>query len=335
MKLRKDWEQPDFDIVRAAHAELVVTDLKRAKSFYVELMGLVLTEETADALYLRGYEERDHHSLVLTKGDRAHVGHLAFRVRAPEDVDRIANYYTGLGCAPQIVSSRHELGQGRAVRVVDPLGFPLEYFFEIKRVERLLQRFDLYRGSQIMRIDHFNLDVADVESAYEYYSRLGFRCSEYTATDLPEEAMWAVWMYRKPSVHDVALTSGKGPRLHHLGLWTPDHNSILRTCDIFAAAGLSSAIERGPGRHGISNAFFLYLRDPDGHRIELFNNDYYTGDPDHEPVGWNVHDPQRGTFWGQPAPVKWFEEGSLVGDFKGGTHPLTEPRLSQRPAAVP
>jgi catechol 2,3-dioxygenase len=334
VKLRRDWEPPDFDIVRAAHAELVVTDLSRAKEFYVELLGLVVTEETAKALYLRGYEEHDHHSLVLTTGDKARVGHLAFRVRSPADIDRIASYYGGLGCSPEIVSGL-ESGQGRAVRVVDPLGFPLEYFFETTRVERLLQRFDLYRGSHIMRIDHFNLDVPDVGSAYDYYSGLGFRCSEYTATDPPDEELWAAWMYRKPSVHDVALTSGRGPRLHHLGLWTPDSASILRTCDIFAAAGCSAAIERGPGRHGVSNAFFLYLRDPDGHRIELFSNDYYTGDPDFEPVGWNVHDPQRGTFWGQPAPIKWFEEASLVSDFKGGTHPLAEPKLSQRPAAIP
>ena len=48
-----------------------------------------------------------------------------------------------------------------------------------------------------------------------------------------------------------------------------------------AAGGL---IERGPGRHGVSNAFFVYLRDPDGHRIELYACDYYTGDPDLKPL---------------------------------------------------
>ena len=69
-------------------------------------------------------------------------------------------------------------------------------------------------------------------------------------------------------------------------------------------------MERGPGRHGISNAFFLYIRDPDGHRIELFTSDYLTVDPDLEPIRWSLTDPQRQTLWGQPAPKSWFEEGS-------------------------
>ena len=69
-------------------------------------------------------------------------------------------------------------------------------------------------------------------------------------------------------------------------------------------------MERGPGRHGISNAFFLYIRDPDGHRIELFTSDYLTVDPDLEPLRWSLTDPQRQTLWGHPAPKSWFEEGS-------------------------
>ncbi len=69
-------------------------------------------------------------------------------------------------------------------------------------------------------------------------------------------------------------------------------------------------IERGPGRHGISNAFFLYILDPDGHRIEIYCSDYQTVDPDLEPIKWDLKDPQRQTLWGAPAPKSWFEHGS-------------------------
>ena len=77
-----------------------------------------------------------------------------------------------------------------------------------------------------------------------------------------------------------------------------------------ATRGYLANMERGPGRHGISNAFFLYIRDPDGHRIELFTSDYLTVDPDLEPLRWSLTDPQRQTLWGNPAPKSWFEEGS-------------------------
>jgi catechol 2,3-dioxygenase len=85
-------------------------------------------------------------------------------------------------------------------------------------------------------------------------------------------------------------------------------------------------MERGPGRHGISNAFFLYIRDPDGHRVELFTSDYLTVDPDHEPIRWSLRDPQRQTLWGHPAPQSWFEEGSA---FPGV--PVREPVLAAQP----
>ncbi|MGH9621618.1 MAG: 3,4-dihydroxyphenylacetate 2,3-dioxygenase, partial [Bryobacteraceae bacterium] len=71
-------------------------------------------------------------------------------------------------------------------------------------------------------------------------------------------------------------------------------------------------IERGPGRHGVSNAFFVYLRDPDGHRIELYSCDYYTGDPDHKPIRWSVTDRRCRSFWGTRAPDSWYEESSPV-----------------------
>jgi hypothetical protein len=92
----------------------------------------------------------------------------------------------------------------------------------------------------------------------------------------------------------------------------PDTSGVLRACDQLAAAGHADVIERGPGRHGVSNAFFVYLRDPDGHRIELYACDYYTGDPDLQPIRWSVKDPRCRTFWGARAPDSWYEESSLV-----------------------
>jgi len=41
------------DVVRAAYMELVVTDLAASRAFYVDVLGLHVTEEDADAVYLR------------------------------------------------------------------------------------------------------------------------------------------------------------------------------------------------------------------------------------------------------------------------------------------
>jgi 3,4-dihydroxyphenylacetate 2,3-dioxygenase len=200
----------------------------------------------------------------------------------------------------------------RALRVWDPFGFPLEFFHEMAQFETQLQRFDLQRGAPIMRFDHFNIHSPQVEETLLLWLELGFRCTEYIATDGADERITGAWLARKPTVHDVALTAGAGPRLHHLGLTVAEPASVLRACDQLAAAGYAHAIERGPGRHGVSNAFFVYLRDPDGHRIELYACDYYTGDPDHRPVRWSVSDPRCRSFWGTRAPDSWYTESSLV-----------------------
>ena len=93
-------------------------------------------------------------------------------------------------------------------------------------------------------------------------------------------------------------------------------------------------IERGPGRHGVSNAFFVYLRDPDGHRIELFTGDYYTGDPDHEPIRWSASDARRRTFWGPPRSRQLVRGGLARTSRTGRPAELAEPTLDERLVAV-
>lgn len=326
--------RPPFTIVRAAHVELVVKDLARSRAFYVDLLGFNPTLETAGALYLRGIEERCHHSLVLRQGDTPAVAHLSFRVAGPADLAAAERFFAGRGLPTRWVEAGSEPAQGRALRVQDPLGFPIEFYAEMERAEWLLQQFHRHRGPGVMRIDHFNCFTPDVQAGYDWWAgTLGFRCSEYTADDT--ERPWAVWLHSKPNVHDLALMNGQGPRLHHIGFWVQDTMAVLRACDILAAAGWAGAIERGPGRHGISNAFFLYLRDPDGHRIELYTGDYLTADPDHVPLRWSLNDPRRQTFWGHIAPPSWFEEAMPVLNFDGTGVMATAPGLlQQRPDYV-
>ena len=149
-----------------------------------------------------------------------------------------------------------------------------------------------------MRFDHLNFHSRTPRRRSRYWQELGFRARSTSRPTASDEKLTGAWLRRKPTVHDVALTAGTGPRLHHFAMWLAEPSSVLRVCDQLAAGGWVEAIERGPGRHGVSNAFFVYLRDPDGHRIELYTCDYYTGDPDHPPMRWSVTDPRCRSFWG-------------------------------------
>ena len=191
------------------------------------------------------------------------------------------------------------------------------------RLPPIHQKYALYKGVKPLRIDHFNCFSPNVDESVAFYNEIGFRVTEYTE-DEETGRLWAAWTHRKGGVHDIAFTNGRGPRLHHTAFWVPTPLNIIDLLDLMATTGWLANIERGPGRHGISNAFFLYVRDPDGHRIEIYCSDYQTVDPDLEPIKWDLKDPQRQTLWGAPAPKSWFEEGSMF----AGT-PMCGSRISR------
>ncbi|MEA5155399.1 3,4-dihydroxyphenylacetate 2,3-dioxygenase [Raineyella sp.] len=311
---------PPPDILRCAYLELQVTDLQRSRDFYVDVLGMYVTEEDDHAVYLRTYEEFIHHNLVLRQGPVAAGVVFAFRVRSAADVDRAEAYYRELGCRVERRREGFVKGIGDAVRVEDPLGFPYEFFFETEHVERLAWAYDLQGASPLIRLDHFNQVTPDVPRAVRYLSDLGFRSTEDIQDD--KGTVYAAWMHRKATVHDTALTGGDGPALHHLAFATHEKHNVLALCDKLGALRMSDVIERGPGRHGVSNAFYLYLRDPDGHRIEIYTQDYYTGDPDNPVVTWDVHDNQRRDFWGNPVVSSWYAEATPVLDLDGNPQPI-------------
>ena len=297
---------PPFHIVRLSHVVLGVRNLAASRRFYVEILGLQVTDEDAQHLYLRALEERGHHSVVLLQSEQADARCLAFKVHAETDLDAAAAWFSGLGLPVSWVSRPY---QGRTLCTRDCDGMPLEFYARMDRLPPIHQNYALYSGARPLRIDHCNCFVPDVARSLAFYQALGFRLTEYTE-DEASGGLWAVWLHRKGGVHDISFTNGPGPRLHHIALWVPSPMAVIDLCDLMATSGHVSNIERGPGRHGISNAFFLYVTDPDGHRIELYCSDYQTIDPDHEPIRWALHDPQRQTLWGAPAPESWFKNGT-------------------------
>jgi catechol 2,3-dioxygenase len=307
MPLPKHVFDPPFNVIRASHVVLGVTDLARSRAFYEGTLGLCVEDADKDAVYLRAVEERQHHSLVLRKTATPTCERIGFKVASEEDLDRAANLFKTKGLRHTFVEVPH---QGRTLQATDPFGLPIELFYSMEKRERLLQLYDRYKGVHAQRLDHFNIFSPELQDAIDFYAMLGFRMTEYTEEDGKDGRIIAAWMHRKGNVHDLAFTNGRGPRLHHLAYWVPSPINIIHLCDVMASSGYLTNMERGPGRHGISNAFFLYVRDPDGHRTEFYASDYQTMDPDHEPLRWSVRDPRRQTLWGQPAPRSWFEEGT-------------------------
>ena len=324
MPIRKPVFDPPFNVVRASHVELAVRDLARARAF----MWIASAIWSAPRSRARSICGRSRSATTIRsccarpRSPRAQA--LGFKVASEEDLDRAAAWFRRRNLPTAFPEVPY---QGRTLRTADVTGMPLEFYFKMDQGERMLQRYAAYQGARIQRIDHINCFTPDVQAILRLLHRARLPPDRiHRDRRHAIRKLWAVWLHRKGNVHDLAFTNGRGPRLHHIGVWTAGPLDILHICDVMATSGYLANMERGPGRHGISNAFFLYIRDPDGHRIELFTSDYLTVDPDLEPLRWSLTDPQRQTLWGHPAPKSWFEEGSEFSSV-----PVREPVLEARP----
>ena len=101
--------------------------------------------------------------------------------------------------------------------------FPLEFFHEMERFETQLQRFDLQRGAPV----HAARPLQPAQRRRWRRRSPSGRSSASAAPSTsprtaPNERLTGAWLTRKPTVHDLALTAGRGPRLHHLGFYVAE-----------------------------------------------------------------------------------------------------------------
>jgi catechol 2,3-dioxygenase len=160
-------------------------------------------------------------------------------------------------------------------------------------------------------MDHFQVLAPDVVRAAAFYTDLGFRVSDYYCA--ASERIVGIFMHRKDNPHDMVFLTRAGPRFHHFGYIVPEMHHVVRALDCAGNLGFGAALEHGPGRHGHGHSYFVYLRDPDGHRIELLLSAIQVIDIDDEPARYDVK-PGNTNLWGLPPPRSWFEECSpLIG----------------------
>ena len=316
--------RPPFNITRFSHVRLTVADLGKSRDFYTKILGLIVSDEDESTCYLRGLAEACHHSVVLEQGQDAGTSRrVGFRVLFDEDLDAAYKWFSNRGLPAEFVSEPH---QGRTLHVSDPAGTPLELCAVMETRPRMHIEFEVFKGAHVQRIDHIQILAADTYELCAFYSSLGFRNSEYLAAG---EELLGAFMYRKGTCLDLAIVKGSGPRLHHFAYTVSESRDIFTACDFAGLEGYGDGVERGPGRHGPGGMLFVYLRDPDGHRVEVFNSHYQTIDIEIEPVRWDATTLSTNARWGLPALEKWYFEAT---DFSGVTR--TEPAEPQRPMTL-
>ncbi len=200
MQLPKPVYRPAFNVTRASHLVSRVRDLEASRAFYCGLLGLVVSDEDATTLWLRGLEEACHHSLVLKVGEPS-VERVGMRVLTEEDLDLLEAHFALAGFPTEWVEVAH---QGRTLHTTDPAGTPLEFCATMETRPRLFADASRYHGACALRLDHFQVVTPKLQESLDFYNGMGFRLSEYVVA---EGNLEMIFLQRKGNPHDIVFAN--------------------------------------------------------------------------------------------------------------------------------
>src|ERR1700761_6981208 len=74
-------------ILRLQHVEVRVPDLELCTAYYTEVVGLIETAHDEGRVFLKCWDEHEHHSVVLRQAPTYGLDHMSFKVAEREDLD--------------------------------------------------------------------------------------------------------------------------------------------------------------------------------------------------------------------------------------------------------
>ena len=119
MAIPKSAYPPPFNVTRASHVVITSRDLGASRAFYVDMLGLIVSDEDANTLYLRGLEEACHHSLVIKRAGEAVCERVGMRVYAESDLDAAFEFLSRRSIACRFVEVPY---QGKTLHFNDASG---------------------------------------------------------------------------------------------------------------------------------------------------------------------------------------------------------------------
>ena len=289
-----------------AHVELISPKPEETTRWMVDVLGLEETTREGQSVYLRGFAEWLHSSLVVTEGPEPGLGHIGWRTYGPEDPEIVAKRLEGSGHEIGWVES--SVGHGAAFRYHAPAGRHVhEVFWETEKYQAPAEKAEPDfqnrpqkfpgRGASVTYLDHVTIGTRSIVDDIAFYKTLGHRHTAEIDAQPGLNIFSTMTCNAIRSSHDLGLVpdfSGATERVNHIAYRVDQRNDILRAAEFFMAN--DTPIEFGPGIHGLDEITYLYVREPGGCRIEVNSGGWINTMPDWEAPIW--HPSQGGTtFW--------------------------------------
>lgn len=291
-------------LLRLLHVDISAPDLELASAYYTQVLGLELVERTSgvdgDRIFLKCWDERDHHCLAIRYDPRVGLDRLAFKVEFEDDLDEFERRVERYGFQVERIAKGDEVGQGESIRFETPSGHEMELVHDVVKVGGRLPLLnppavpplDLV-GIAPPRMDHCLIHAEEVNEMTHFLQT----CFDMYLTEqvLSHEGhMMGAFLQRSTRMHDIAIIQGPNGGFHHVSFWLDDWDHVRRAADILSYHGVS--IDIGPTRHGISRGNTIYFFDPMGTRNEVFTGSYIA-DPDFPTITWTEDNLGRAIFY--------------------------------------
>lgn len=289
-------------IMRAGSIQLRVKEMGAAVRHYTEVLGLIRSHESNDGrVYLKAWDEHDHHSVILREAETAGMDHMAFKV---SDNDALLDLELALKNAGVVLTEIPEGSDeatGRRVRFTVPTGHTIELYSEMERVGNGLSLDnpevwpDGLKGMHPTRFDHCLLYGDDLDGTVKLFTEvLGLQIAEQVVTS-DRKMLIGAFLTAATKPHDVAfIRSPEKNRFHHASFFVESWSDLQLCADIITKHRVP--LDIGPTRHGITRGGTIYFFDPSGNRNETFCGGYIHY-PDRPTLTWTEDDLGRGIFY--------------------------------------
>lgn len=287
-------------ILRPGHVELRVMDLDEALHHYKSILGLIETgRDHLGRVYLKAWDEHDHHCLILKESDNPGMEYMGFKTTSPEMLESLAEDLKNYGVEIEWIEAGQNLATGKRLRFKAPTGHHFELYAEKDLYGNGMPttnpgiKAEGLKGIHPSRFDHCALMGSEVEESYKLFKDvLGFQLTEQV---LDGQTMMAAFMSCSNKPHDIAFihADDKG-KLHHMSFFVDSWAHVLEAADTIANHDVPHEI--GPTRHGITRGETVYFFDPSGNRNEVFSGGYIWY-ADRPTLTWTVDELPKAIFY--------------------------------------
>lgn len=288
-------------VIRLGYMHMRVTDLEEARNHYSNTLGMEVVREEPGKLYLKCWDEWDHHSLVVEEGG---VGMAKFGYKV-ENADALADFEARVqkfGATTARFSKGDEFAVGEGLRITMPSEHTMDLYYDMEFAGTETGAINPeawprnVRGVGTHWIDHALIAVEDPALVERFMGEcLDFRIAERAIVSMEQPDLIGSWMTCGESPHDLAFVGGPNGKLHHFAYHLEDWSSILKAGDIFSMDDVP--IDVGPTRHGITRGQTIYFFDPAGNRNEVFAGLGYRVHKDFPTINWTADQLAKGIFY--------------------------------------